>query len=298
MLRSKGFRNLKLEGREKVRELLSRFGDHIGAFETRHVSLRFCAALEMSDLKLLENFKNLESVNLDYCQKIKNDGIRILVENWSYPLRLSLFWMPWIDGKGIEHLKTIKTLRHLNISGLTHLEDKEIARLIQSSGRQLTYLDLTRIKNVGTHTLRAVGQQCTRLQTLRLYACEQFSDEGLRLMAKGCRDLRHLDLCGAKGLSDKGIKAVAMYCRSLDTLNLTWCINLTDESLIALANCPLLCHLSIHGNKHMSDRGIQALRRGCGRIKTLDINGCCSLSLRTLESLRQLFPELNELVPL
>jgi len=292
-----GFLNLNLEGKQNIAKTLTSLKRHSKASDVRHISLRFCGELSDDDLHLLSGFKHLESVNLDYCQKVSDDGIRILCKNWARPRHLSLFWMPWLSGSIVEPLEQCTQLRTLNLSGLTHLTDTQIGELIRSVGANLRYLDLTRIKSVKTHSLRAIGETCMNLETLRMYACEFFADQDIAYLAK-CKRLSTLDVCGAKALHDNGVVAVSRACTRLQTLNLTWCVHLTDRSLAALAGCKFLCNLSIHGLKHVTDSGMQALAKGCKEIVTLDVNGCCNVQRRSLQQLQELFPRLKTLVQL
>mmetsp|Transcript_18528 Transcript_18528/g.45460 ORF Transcript_18528/g.45460 Transcript_18528/m.45460 type:complete len:168 (+) Transcript_18528:678-1181(+) len=165
-------------------------------------------------------------------------------------------------------------------------------------GVKLKSLDVTRIKTVGERALRAVGETCKELQTLRMYACESFSDVALSHVAKGCRYLQVLDVCGAKTLTDKGIESIAKGCPRLQVLNCTWCVNLTDKALESLSRCKFLCNLSVHGLKHLTDRGLASLASGCHEIVVLDLNGCCNIKNRQLEALQKMFPRLNHLVML
>jgi len=299
MLSQKGFENLNLEGKDKIGELLARFSESSAvASHVRHVSLRFCDQLEESDLKTLKKFRNLESVNLDYCQKISDEGIRELVRCAPRLRYVSLFWMPWLSGKAAGFLRGLDGLRVLNLSGLTHLTDKDVGELVRAAGRQLVSIDLTRIKSIGEASLGAIGETCSKLETLRMYSCERFTDAAISNLGKGCPELQVLDVCGAKSLTDEGIINIARGCRRLNTLNLTWCVNLTNRALEALAQCRFMCHLSLHGLKHLTDAGMNVLARGCPCMIVLDVNGCCNMRTRALEDLQRVFPNLQRLVAL
>eukprot|EP00466_Bigelowiella_natans_P018571 jgi/Bigna1/90449/estExt_fgenesh1_pg.C_710003 len=249
-----GFTNLNFEGKTGVAKLLERFGKHPGSENTRHISLRFCAELENKDLELLAQFRNLKSVNLDYCQKVSDDGINTLLSNFKDLDHLSLFWMPWLTSKTTQYLQGLQSIKSLNLSGVMHLSDNDVADVVRKAGRELRSIDLSRVKAVNEKTLKAIGTTCTHLHTLRMYACEAFSASALSHIGKVCAQLQILDICGSKYVDDECIEKLARGCPRLERLNLQWCVLVTDRSLVALASCRKLTSLSLHGNKNVTDR--------------------------------------------
>ena len=66
---------------------------------------------------------------------------------------------------------------------------------------------------------------------------------------------------------------------TLEVLNLSWCVAVDDEAPLALgAHCPSLTWLSLHGNRNITDAGIDALSRGCLKLTSLDVSGCSQVT--------------------
>lgn len=293
--------NLNLEGRPGIAKRLGAYLSAFPAKRVRSLSLRFCPDFCDAEVSCLGRLAahGLEALNLDYCQKVSDKGVAEVARLFPRLRRLSLFWMPWLRGGIARPLSGLCHLRTLNLSGVTHLTDADMAKIVKGVGRGLLSLDLTRNKNVGPATLRAVGLACAQLVTLKLYACERYADADLRLVARGCSQLQHLDLCGAKRLTDEGVRAIANGCRCLGTLNLMWCVNVTDASLNTLARrCRRLSWLSLHGLKKVSARGLEALGKGCPYLTTVDVNGVCLVQDRSLSAVQRLIPSVYNLVPL
>eukprot|EP00899_Mesostigma_viride_P016607 jgi/Mesvir1/24948/Mv16922-RA.1 len=77
-------------------------------------------------------------------------------------------------------------------AGVTVLDDKDVAKLIQERGRQLRELDFSD-SLITDDTLKLVAQKCPLLQGLKV-AGTCITDKGIKLLAHGCKELRHLDV--------------------------------------------------------------------------------------------------------
>mmetsp|Transcript_26875 Transcript_26875/g.37505 ORF Transcript_26875/g.37505 Transcript_26875/m.37505 type:complete len:208 (+) Transcript_26875:362-985(+) len=207
--------------------------------------------------------------------------------------------MPWLTSKTTQYLQGLQSIKSLSLSGVMHLSDNDVAGVVAKAGHGLRIIDLSRVKAVGEKSLKAIGNTCTHLHTLRMYACEAFSASALSHIGKVCSQLQILDICGSKHVDDECIEKLARGCPRLERLNLQWCVLITDRSLAALASCRRLTSLSLHGIKNVTDSGMKALSEGCREMLVLDINGCIGIHNRTLEHIRsQYFPKLVELVVL
>ena len=114
-----------------------------------------------------------------------------------------------------------------------------------------------------------------RLTGLVCYANASLSAYG-RLRAF---DLRRLDCTGSRGVDGDAIAKIARAAATrLEILNLSWCVAVDDEAPLALGECcPNLTWLSIHGNRNVTDAGIDALS-GCLKLTSLDVSGCSQVT--------------------
>ena len=126
------------------------------------------------------------------------------------------------------------------------------------------------------------------------------TDAGFAKLAPGLPALTHLDLTGMKLVTDATVEALARNCPRLRTLHLMWVTPLTDKSLFALGQAPLkhLQLLSVHGNVHITDKGIEALAKGCSNLQAIDVNGCKNLGPYRMNKteLQKIFPALKQLI--
>ncbi|KAF8403949.1 hypothetical protein HHK36_012056 [Tetracentron sinense] len=253
----------------------------------------------------MESLQDLESLNLNVCQKISDKGIEAVTNSCLKLKALSIYWNVRVTDLGIEHMvKNCKHMVDLNLSGckidiaavlkcrFKNVSDKSLL-LIAENYQELKFLNLTRCIKLTDGGLQQILLKCSSLESLNLYALSSFTDEAYRKIEL-LGNLRFLDLCGAQNLSDQGLSCIAK-CKHLVSLNLTWCVRVTDVGVIALAQgCSSLEFLSLFGIVGVTDKCLEALSRFCSNtLTTLDVNGCIGIKRRSRDELLQLFPHLR-----
>uniref|UniRef100_A0A5B7BEX1 F-box/LRR-repeat protein 15-like leucin rich repeat domain-containing protein n=1 Tax=Davidia involucrata TaxID=16924 RepID=A0A5B7BEX1_DAVIN len=249
--------------------------------------------LDILKIKCLDSLQNLESLNLNSCQKISDKGIEAITSACPKLRAFSSYWNVRVTAIGIEHLvKNCKHMVDLNLSGCKNISDKSL-QLVADNYEELESLNLTRCIKLTDGGLQQILLKCSSLQSLNLYALSSFTDEAYKKISL-LAHLRFLDLCGAQNLSDEGLSCIAK-CKNLVSLNLTWCVRLTDVGVIAIAQgCTSLEFLSLFGIVGVTDKCLEALSRFCSNtLTTLDVNGCIGIKRRSHEELLQLFPYLK-----
>lgn len=295
------WRNIQLNSDPAVVAKLAACGDQAFFQQgTRHISMQFSKRLTNTALQLLRPFKGLTSLNLDACQMLNDRGMKKLWRSCRNLTSLSIYFNPQLSNKTLLSLAaapTAQSLTNLNLSGLIHITDEAMVPLLRAIPA-IRHLDLTRMQTLRDPTLEAVGRYCRSLETLNLYACSGFTDEGLQGLA-GCSKLSTLDLCGSHFITDTGIEAVVSANPSLVSLNLAWCVQLGDPSLASVArHLRQLSFLSIHGQKKVTDKGLAELGKGCSRLSEIDVNGCSGLADREEQAIRHLIPSIKTLLTL
>ncbi|KAJ8900018.1 hypothetical protein K2173_024131 [Erythroxylum novogranatense] len=264
----------------------------------KEISLEFAQGVEDIHLEVLrskrfEPLQNLESLNLNGCQKISDDGLEAISNVCSKLKAFSIYWNVRVTDVGIKHL--VENCKHvvvLNLSGCKNMSDKSL-QLIADNYQDLESLNLTRCIKLTNVGLEQILMKCFSLQSLNLYALSSFTDTAYKNISN-LAHLRILDLCGAQYLSDEGLSRIAK-CKSLVSLNLTWCIRVTDLGVIAIAEgCTSLEFLSLFGIVGVTDKCLEVLSRFCSKtITTLDVNGCIGIKSRSRDELLHLFPHLR-----
>ncbi|KAG5552312.1 hypothetical protein RHGRI_010404 [Rhododendron griersonianum] len=233
--------------------------------------------LLLPDNACSDSLQNLESLNLNGCQKISDRGVEAITSICPNLKVFSIYWNVRVTDTGIEHLvKNCKHIVDLNLSGCKNISDKSL-QLIADNYQHLECLNLTRCIKLTDGGLCKIFVKCSYLHSLNLYAVSSFTDEAYKKISL-LTELKFLDLCGAQNLTDHGLSCIAK-CNNLVSLNLTWCVRVTDEGVIPLAEgCTSLEFLSLFGIVGVTDKCLEALSKFCSStITTLDVNGCIGI---------------------
>ncbi|XP_027069370.1 F-box protein At3g58530-like isoform X1 [Coffea arabica] len=250
----------------------------------KNINLEFARDIEDKNFEILKSkfvdaLKNLESLNLNGCQKISDKGVEVITSICPNLAAFSIYWNVRVTDIGVKHLvRNCKRITDLNLSGCKNITEQSL-HLIADNYRDLESLNLTRCIKLTDGGLQQILLNCYSLQSLNLYALSSFTDEAYKKISL-LSHLRFLDLCGAQNLTDDGLRSIAN-CRKLVSLNLTWCIHVTDVGVKAIAeSCSSLELLSLFGIVGVTDRCLEALCKCCsGTLTTLDVNGCVGIKV-------------------
>ncbi|EEF31211.1 ubiquitin-protein ligase, putative [Ricinus communis] len=264
----------------------------------KQINLEFAQDIEDRHLQVIQSkasssLQNLESLNLNGCQKISDKGIEAITSACPNLKVFSIYWNVRVTDVGIKQLvENCKHIVDLNLSGCKNISDKSL-QLVADLYQDIELLDLTRCIKLTDDGLQQILSKCSSLKSLNLYALSTFTDKAYRNISN-LAHLRILDLCGAQNLSDEGLSCIAK-CKNLTSLNLTWCVRVTNAGVIAIAEgCTYLEFLSLFGIVGVTDKCLEALSRSCSNtITTLDVNGCIGIKRRSRDELLQLFPHLR-----
>ncbi|CAL5420969.1 unnamed protein product [Camellia sinensis] len=257
------FRELNNAGDRLVSALSLSRNNHV-----KQINLEFAQDIEDKHLDILgskvrDSLQNLESLNLNGCQKISDKGIEAITTVCFNLKVFSIYWNVRVSDIGIKHLvKNCKRIVNLNLSGCKNITDKSL-QLLADNYQYLESLNLTRCIKITDGGLCQILLKCSAIQSLNLYALSSFTDEAYKKISI-LANLRFLDLCGSQNLA---------------SLNLTWCVRVTDEGVIAIAQgCISLEFLSLFGIIGVTDKCLEALSRFCSNtLTTLDVNGCIGI---------------------
>ncbi|KAI9090638.1 hypothetical protein K1719_028491 [Acacia pycnantha] len=249
----------------------------------KQINLEFAQDIDDTHLILLktqcsDSLKGLDSLNLNGCQKISDEGVEAITSCCPLLKTFSIYWNVRLTDAGLRHLvKNCKGIVHLNISGCKNITDQSL-EFVADNYSELESLNLTRCVKLTDSGLSQILQKCLSLQSLNLYALSSFTDKVYKKMSLLVH-LKLLDLCGAQNLSDEGLSSISR-CKNLVTLNLTCCTSIES--------------LSLFGITGVTDKSLEALSKsGSNKITTLDVNGCIGIKNRSREKLLQLFPNLK-----
>eukprot|EP00919_Chromeraceae_sp_WS-2016_P058938 GHVR01140106.1.p1 GENE.GHVR01140106.1~~GHVR01140106.1.p1 ORF type:complete len:245 (+),score=66.00 GHVR01140106.1:27-761(+) len=203
---------------------------------------------------------------------------------------VQLYWNTKITDKGVcAFLKGCRgRLKYLNISGCVGLTDTTAQTLVETQTHSLTHLNFTKPLKLTQVGAMCMFEQLTSLNTLVLYGCHTLPDLSFSPLSR-LISLSRLDICGSI-VSDNVFKNAVSRLVNVTHLCVAWCTLLGDATLITLStHCNKLILLNIHGNKNITNRGVDALTQGCKYIEAIDINGSTECDEYTRDNNKKLY---------
>ncbi|PQO48215.1 COR domain-containing protein, partial [Blastopirellula marina] len=187
-----------------------------------------------------------------------------------------------IENEGLAHLKELKQLQTLDLSGCERIENEGLALLKEL--KQLNTLDLSwckRIENEGLAHLKELKQ----LQTLNLSGCKQIESAGLAHL-KDLKQLQTLHLGGCGRIESAGL-AHLKDLKQLQTLHLNGCIRIESAGLDHLKDLQQLQTLNLSGCERIESAGLAHLK-DLKQLQTLNLSGCMQIESEGLAHLKDL----------
>jgi Leucine Rich repeat len=209
-----------------------------------------CSGVFDRSLIALAKLRSLKCIQLNDCSNITDSAVTVLL------LSLSAGIIRSVGLLGCSAL-TDESLRHM-------YEQRTISGYKRHSYcKQLQSLKLGATANVTDNTVRRIAAACTSLQSLHMIDMPQVGSDDTLATIGDISTLTDLQLCGLHRVSDTGIHALfkGLTPPALTTLNLQRCTKVTDASLQCIAQkCgPQLTTLLLEGSTGITDSGVKAL---------------------------------------
>ncbi|GMH10840.1 hypothetical protein Nepgr_012681 [Nepenthes gracilis] len=198
------------------------------------------------------------------------------------------------------------SLRAVSLWNLSSIGDEGLIE-IASRCRRLEKLDLCKCLAVSDKALLSIAKNCPNLTTLTIESCPNVGNEGLQAVGQHCPNLKFLSIKDCPLVGDKGIASVLSSATNALTKLKLQELNITDLSLaivghygkvvtdLVLASLPNVTEQGfwVMGNAHglqklktlsvtscrgVTDRGLEALGKGCPNLKIFYLRKCAFLS--------------------
>ncbi|XP_041367285.1 uncharacterized protein LOC121381927 [Gigantopelta aegis] len=258
-----------------------------------HVDASWCNATDNGISAISECAHRLESLCINGCQMLSDEGLETLLKKHGKSLRvLEMFGCFNVTPNGIRSLAShCSNLLTLNLGQCYKLTDLSITHLSASLGR-VENLDLRGCKQIRDDCIRKVVRNCPRLKILTLANCPNITDAAMIEIATYLTDIRSIDICGCRNVTDHSIKTLTHNCQRLNELDIssTGC---THRSVLLIAN---YCNRNLETLKlnflaDVTEASLQKLLKHCKKLKILHLYGCTSV--RNTIKLQQLCPFLS-----
>lgn len=206
---------------------------------------------------------------------------------------LSLVSCPGITDSGLERIKGIRTLQHLNLSG-TRITDKGLKELNDLHNLRYLELESTEVTDAGLNELRGLKnlrflnlartdisgaglisiKGLKNLQAINLNGCQRMNDEEFQALAE-FRQLAFASL-SCTAITDAGLKELKLReFKRLTILDLSQ-TKITDSSLAELKGIKSLVRLDL-AKTNVTDLGLRELM-GLTNLRTLNLIGCANVT--------------------
>ncbi|KAF4521328.1 hypothetical protein B566_EDAN002333 [Ephemera danica] len=135
------------------------------------------------------------------------------------------------------------------------------------------------------------------LKKLSLRGCQSVVDSSLRTFAqhtcqslsRSCSKLQHLNLNSCSSITDVSLKALSDGCPQMMHINISWCVD-------ALARgCPKLRTFISKGCTQINDRAVSSLANFCTNLEVINLHGCHNLTDDAVQQLAENCPRLRYL---
>lgn len=178
----------------------------------------------------------------------------------------------------------VPSLLSVDLSNCTNLTDSGVESIAKGChSLQSIKLELCR-KLFNNGSLNGLAFNYSKLESLNLNCCANFTDDCLIDLAKGCPHLSCIDLTNGQYITDDGLEELVKGCRQINEIVLSNCYRITDDGLISLANnLPRLQMIDLTRCRDITDRSIAVLAKKCPELIHIDFNRCRNVTNRGLE---------------
>ncbi|KAL1917721.1 uncharacterized protein VTP21DRAFT_3555 [Calcarisporiella thermophila] len=188
-------------------------------------------------------------------------------------------------GIGFEQLPLelrVKIFRYLNVPNLM-----KAARVCRSwrdlayNGALWSHIDATPFyKTIPAEQLLMLGVAAGGfLRVANFRGCVQLQSHALRTLAECCGNIQILHLSGCRSPSAASIAYLLRHLRDLLVLDVSGLNNINNYTLFTIAaSCPRLERLNLAWCRGISSRGVEAVLRGCSRLRWLRLDGCITIT--------------------
>lgn len=190
-------------------------------------------------------------------------------------------------------------IQTLNLTNCSQVADVGLWAIAKHCN-QIKVLNCYGCDKITTVGIRSLSLRCSDLVELDLSHCVYLDDISLTVLAGGTWKLRKLSLQHCPKISDNGIARIAQGMGNyLQVLNLNGCPNVGefgDRGLKELGNaCKALVELYISDAKRVEDGGLLSLASGCIHLEKLLLNGCETITKKSLKVCVQSWSKMKEL---
>ncbi|KAI3979380.1 hypothetical protein MKX01_001572 [Papaver californicum] len=247
------------------------------------VSLRGACRLTDGGIKaLVGSAPSLCSVNLAACPLLSSTSIEYMADALGSVLKeLYLDDCQNIDMMlSLPALQNLKFLEVLSLADIETVSDDFVSNFVTGCGRNLKELDFSGCSKLTDKSLKAVGENCSALQTLHLANLNKLTDFSLGYLTNGCRLIQTLKLRG-NAFSDLAVAAfLEASGEPLTEFSLNKVKKVGRHTAISLARCcsKNLLSLDVSWCRSLTDSALGLIVDSCEKLKIIKVFGCTQIT--------------------
>ncbi|XP_020592639.1 EIN3-binding F-box protein 1-like [Phalaenopsis equestris] len=200
---------------------------------------------------------------------------------------LSIWKIPLITDAGLAAIADgCPLLENLDLYQCPLITDKGL-KVIAQKCPNLTSLTIDSCSGIGNDGLQAVGHGCSKLFSVSIKDCPLVGDKGVSsLVSYASSSIRKIKLQNVN-ISDVSLAVIGHYGKAVTNISLIFLQNVSERgfwvmgnafNMVNLTSCTISCCPGI------TDRGLEAIAKGCPNLKLLSIKRSSYLSDAGLKS--------------
>ncbi|GJQ94133.1 RNI-like superfamily protein [Tanacetum coccineum] len=246
--------------------------------------------------KLLNRFRQLESLSVNLCIDVTDSGLRQLQNYGSKLHSLYLHDLFKVTNKGISYIASGCPLLSVISLSFCKITNRGLKNLSKSC-KYLEEVNLFCCANITDNGIRSLNQNCRQLRTLNIGMCQKISGVGFQgclptlacLKAHSCvlsstgitemlsgGGLEYLNFANIICIGDNGLAAIGLgFAANLKILDFNKCRFVTDDVVLSIAKgCPLLQEWNLSHCNRIGTSGWYSIGLYCKNLERLHVSGC------------------------
>lgn len=212
---------------------------------------------------------------------VTNIGISAIAHGCPSLKVLSLWNVPSVGDEGlVEIAKECHLLEKLDITKCPLVSNKGLVAIAQKSPN-LTYLTIESCPNISNEGLQAIARCCPKLQSISIRDCPFVGDQGVAsLLSSASSTLMKVKL-QALSITDFSLAVIGHYGKAITSLTLSGLRNVSEKGFWVMGNAQgleNLITLSISSCRGTTDVSLEAIGKGCAKLKHMCLTKCCFVS--------------------
>jgi len=288
-----------------------------------NINLEGCYLIENSTLHdIAVQCPHIQSVVLNHCGKITDDGVGVLLQRCKNLTSLSVVNCVSITGSVFSSIPLDNKLTNLDFTDCIEISEKELTALVQRC-KHIKTLKVSG-KNVTDQVIQQLVVTSPLIQQLSVTSGESLTDVSIQMLA-GCSHLTSLTLTSCKSITDNAfespitphnshdnlqkIKAhgsrnsfssldnIQLGWKHLEELDLSRCLNIGPITAALIAErCYRLQTLSLHSCEEVTEQALLMVASNLKYLRSVNLSGCNSVSDQVITKLAKNCPDLSRLL--